>query len=124
MRLKRLISALFIMYRTIFPNIRCGLKIKKKFSCRQPTFHKSAGGGGGVGVVWVWVCCLILLSFSHSVWSCRLLFVPLQRFKIHFIGGGLIRENGVATFHKCTLKVGKMHLCWVFCCVFLKIEKG
>ena len=44
--------------------------------------------------------------------------------KYILIGGGLIRENGVATFHKCTLKVGKMHLCWVFCWVFLKIEKG
>ena len=28
--------------------------------------------------------------------------------KYILIGGGLIRENGVATFHKCTLKVGKM----------------
>ena len=28
--------------------------------------------------------------------------------KYILIGGGLVRENGVATFHKCTLKVGKM----------------
>ena len=108
MRLKRLISVLFIMYRTIFPNIRCGLKIKKKFSCRQPTFHKSAGGGGGVGVVWVWVSVLILLVFlipfgyvDYYLYLCTVL-------KYILIGGGLIREKGVATFHKCTLKVGKM----------------
>ena len=103
--------------------VSCG-KSKKIFLVGSLPKTKSAEGGGGVGVVWVWVSVLILLGFSHSVWSCRLLFVPLQRFKIHFIGGGLIRENGVATFHKCTLKVGKMHLCWVFCWVFLKIEKG
>ena len=28
--------------------------------------------------------------------------------KYILIGGGLVRENRVATFHKCTLKVGKM----------------
>ena len=86
--------------------VSCG-KSKKNFLVGSLPKTKSAGGGGGVGVVWVWVSVLILL-FSPDVWICRLLFVPLQRFKIHFIGGGLIRENGVATFHKCTLKVGKM----------------
>ena len=88
----------------------CGVvwKIKKKFSCRQPTFHKSAGGGGGVGVVWVWVSVLILLVFlipfgyvDYYLYLCSVL-------KYILIGGGLIRENRVATFYKCTLKVGKM----------------
>ena len=83
------------MYRTISPNIRCGLKIKKKFSCRQPTFHKSAGGGGGVGVVWVWVSVLILL-FSPDVWICRLLFVSLQPINIYLRSE--IRENGKTAF--------------------------
>ena len=74
----------------------CFLKIKKNFSCRQPTFHKSAGGGGGVGVVWVWVSVLILLSFSHSIWICRLFLVPLQPINIYLRSE--IRENGKTAF--------------------------
>ena len=73
----------------------CFLKIKKNFSCRLPTFHKSAEGGGGVGVVWVWVSVLILL-FSPDVWICRLLFVPLQPINIYLRSE--IRENGKTAF--------------------------
>ena len=68
---------------------------QKKFSCRLPTFHKSAGGGGGVGVVWVWVSVLILL-FSHSIWICRLFLVPLQPINIYLRSE--IRENGKTAF--------------------------
>ena len=87
----------------------CGVvwKIKKNFSCRQPTFHKSAGGGGGVGRMGVGVCpdiAFFLIPFGRVDYYSYLCTV----LKYILIGGGLIRENGVATFHKCTLKVGKM----------------
>lgn len=88
----------------------CGVvwKIKKNFLVGSLPKTKSAEGGGGVGVVWVWVSVLILLVFlipfgyvDYYLYLCTVL-------KYILIGGGLIRENGVATFHKCTLKVGKM----------------
>ena len=84
--------------------VSCG-KSKKIFLVGSLPKTKSAEGGGGVRVVWVWVSVLILL-FYPDVWICRLLFVPLQPINIYLRSE--IRENGVATFHKCTLKVGKM----------------
>ena len=87
--------------------VSCG-KSKKIFLVGSLPKTKSAEGGGGCRCrMGVGVCpdiAFFLIPFGRVDYYSYLCTV----LKYILIGGGLIRENGVATFHKCTLKVGKM----------------